>query len=209
MDPLILLAARENATWCDTVCRSVGVEGSIRPGLWASAARTPPLYPDAVTLDPATGELDVLGAIDSSPGASVKDSFCSLDLQGAGFAVLVEATWIAWTAPRAAREPWDEVGVEDWVAGHPDSPPFGETLLGDPTVRLLSRGSARFALHDDGSAVGVSNVVVDDDLWPAVVGEAARRHPGVPVVGYEHGEALAAALHAGAQALGPLRIWLR
>jgi hypothetical protein len=33
--------------------------------------------------------------------------------------------------------------------------------------------------------------------------------PGLPVVGYEHGEDLAAAREAGGQVLGPLRVWTR
>jgi hypothetical protein len=33
--------------------------------------------------------------------------------------------------------------------------------------------------------------------------------PGLPVVGYEHGEDLTAAREAGGQVLGPLRVWTR
>ncbi len=37
----------------------------------------------------------------------------------------------------------------------------------------------------------------------------AALRPGLPVVGYEHGAALAAAREAGCQVLGPLRVWAR
>jgi hypothetical protein len=46
-------------------------------------------------------------------------------------------------------------------------------------------------------------------LWRSAVLAAAALRPGLPVVGYEHGEDLAAAREAGGQVLGPLRVWTR
>jgi hypothetical protein len=37
----------------------------------------------------------------------------------------------------------------------------------------------------------------------------ASAFPHVPVVGYEHGDALRVALDFGARPLGPLRVWVR
>ncbi len=42
-------AARNNAQWCDVVCRFHGAHTEFGADAWTSATRTPPLYPDAVT----------------------------------------------------------------------------------------------------------------------------------------------------------------
>ena len=104
-DPLTL-AVRENAAWCDLVCRlhRFTPEGDGR--LWWSARRTPDLFPDAVTLVPDLSVLDVLGRINDSLGASVKDSFATLDLTDQGWTVLFDATWVA-RPPRSGAD--DEV----------------------------------------------------------------------------------------------------
>jgi hypothetical protein len=53
MEPdLVRIAARNNAGWCDAFCRTRGVVGHFGEDAWSSAERTPPLYPDAVTLVP-------------------------------------------------------------------------------------------------------------------------------------------------------------
>jgi hypothetical protein len=47
------------------------------------------------------------------------------------------------------------------------------------------------------------------ESWPRAVAAVASAFPGMPVVGYERGETLEAALAHGAEPLGPLRVWLR
>ncbi|MGE7387361.1 hypothetical protein ACQKM2_17955, partial [Streptomyces sp. NPDC004126] len=84
-------AARNNAEWCAAVSRS----GHFRDALWCSPHRTPPLYPDAVTLTPGATAAEVLAGVNTAaPGCSVKDSFAALDLAPAGFEVLFGAQWI-------------------------------------------------------------------------------------------------------------------
>ena len=46
-------------------------------------------------------------------------------------------------------------------------------------------------------------------LWTGVVRAVASLRPGLPIVGYERGEDLAAARRAGFTVLGSLRIWAR
>jgi hypothetical protein len=46
-------------------------------------------------------------------------------------------------------------------------------------------------------------------LWASALGAVAALRPGLPVVGYEHGEDLVAAGQAGCWILGPLRVWTR
>jgi hypothetical protein len=46
-------------------------------------------------------------------------------------------------------------------------------------------------------------------LWRSTLRAVAALRPGLPVVGYESGEDLAAARDAGGRVLGPLRVWTR
>ncbi|MEV6829859.1 hypothetical protein [Amycolatopsis sp. NPDC051102] len=181
-------AVAENAAWCALV----GGGGRWGPRAWTSASRTPAFYPDAVTLDPAATAADVLPFVDGSAGCSVKDSFATLDLPG--FSVLFEATWIA-CGPGVPEPGWRRVTEHAYPA--------------DPSVAVLSRGSAEVVAHRGDDVVGLSNFVGPDEHWPGAVAAVASAFPGLPVVGYEHGDALRVALDHGAQPLGPLRVWVR
>jgi hypothetical protein len=75
--PLVSVAAQNNAEWCDSFCRTHGVVGRFHTDSWFSPVRTPPYYPDAVTLLPDVSIERVLSGIDTSEGCSVKDSFAS------------------------------------------------------------------------------------------------------------------------------------
>ena len=99
----VQVAARNNAELCDLVCGAHGVTGVFSADAWTSTFRTPPFYPDAVTLDPAVDALGLLERIDGSQGASVKDSFATLDLGAHGFRVLFGAEWIFRAADAPAR----------------------------------------------------------------------------------------------------------
>ncbi|MGW0063193.1 hypothetical protein ACWDTT_25085 [Streptosporangium sandarakinum] len=88
-------AARNNADWCASVCRSHGIPNTFSETAWHSARRTPPYYPDAVTLHPDAVPTDFLSEIDTaSPGCSIKDSFAALDLTSDGFVKFFTAQWI-------------------------------------------------------------------------------------------------------------------
>ncbi|MCX5381280.1 hypothetical protein [Streptomyces sp. NBC_00091] len=226
---LLLAAARNNAEWCADVCRRHAFSGSV----WSSPRRTPPLYPDAVTLTPEASAAEVLGRIDTvSPGCSVKDSFAALDLTPAGFRVLFEAQWIHRPAGAAApagatdgRLEWSEVEstgeLSAWEAawdGEESTGLFHPGLLTEGIVFLAGRDAegvivAGAVASTGGGVVGVSNLFAVDDAdtdeaWAAVLAAVGARWPGLPVVGYEAGDDLAAAVRAGFGPLGPLRVWL-
>ncbi|WP_237291358.1 hypothetical protein [Streptomyces sp. Sge12] len=220
---LLRKAALNNAAWCDAVCRAHGVapryEGD---GLWVSPRRTPPMYPDAVTLEPGVpAERVLLGVDTDSPGCSVKDSFADLDLAGAGFEVLFEAQWIHRPAgaplPAAEAEAggpeWSEVTDAAELAGWEAASGgvFRPELLGEGTVFLAGRAGGRIVAgavaSTGGGVVGVSNVF--GAAWAGVLCAVAVRWPELDVVGYEHGEDLEAALRAGFTPIGPVRVWLR
>jgi hypothetical protein len=93
-------AARNNAIWCDTVCRAHGVPGEFHDALWINRHTVPRFYSNAVTLSDGRAKAAQLAhlqaLLDSRlPGSwSVKDSFRELDLTALGFQVLFEATWL-------------------------------------------------------------------------------------------------------------------
>ncbi|RJO78434.1 hypothetical protein D5S18_05990 [Nocardia panacis] len=226
-DELVRAAARENAQWCEVMCRTHGTVGEFEAAVWSSARRTPPLYPDAVTLRPEATAAEVLARIDrESPGASVKDSFGCLDLSEAGFGVLFEAHWIHRPASRprpATVRPWVRIGdaelsgwVAAWSGGELPGWVFRPELLAAESVSLLGcREHGRFVagavVHRAGPLVGVSNLfyagIPAEDAWSGCLNAIARWWPGHAVVGYEQGDDLAAAVGHGFDPIGVVRVW--
>ncbi|GAA2214095.1 hypothetical protein GCM10009850_095590 [Nonomuraea monospora] len=199
-------AALDNARWCDLMCRAHGVPGTFTPLAWTNPSRTPPYYPDAVTLSREATAADLLPHLDAGPGASIKDSFATLDLPG--FDVLFEAQWIHREAPAGTGAPWqvvqDEEGLAAWERACGLSGLFLPALLDEATVVHAPGLGSGAVLTATGPAVGVSNVFGD---WDGVLAAAAELFPGRPLVGYESDPA--PALRHGFTAIGPLRVWLR
>ncbi|MEU8672423.1 hypothetical protein AB0C71_36640 [Streptomyces anulatus] len=227
---LVLAAARNNAEWCAAMSRTHGSTGEFGAHAWAAPSRTPLYYPDAVTLVPGAGRAALVSRIDTvAPGASVKDSFADLDLTEAGFEVLFEAQWIHRPAGAPAPEPdlsWDVAGDPDalrawalaWDDGDGNADLFRPELLDDPATFVLAGHSAdgrvvagAVASRSD-RVVGISNVFAldcgPDTAWPVVLDAVNKLFPTLPVVGYEQGEDLAAAIRHGFEPVGPLRVWL-
>jgi len=98
------MAARDNAAWCSAMG---GVKGRLTDTYWYAQRRTAEFYPDAVTLHPTVDLEAMLAHIDLRPGASVKDSFATLDLAPFGFEVLFDAAWVRLADP-------GEKGAFDW-----------------------------------------------------------------------------------------------
>src|SRR5919199_2699420 len=94
---LVRVAARNNAEWCDAFCRTHGIAGRFDDDAWWSAVRTPPFYPDAVTLMPGADAGRILARVDGGPGCSIKDSFSDLDLSGEGSTSSSERSGCAWS----------------------------------------------------------------------------------------------------------------
>ncbi|PTH86471.1 hypothetical protein C9J60_19725 [Streptomyces sp. A244] len=224
---LVRAAARNNAQWCAVMGRAHGVASTFGGEAWAAARRTPVYYPDAVTLEPGADPEALVARIDTvSPGASVKDSFADLDLTGAGFRVLFEAEWIHRPAGVPVTAPdlaWDVArdpdALRDWAQAWDDgggnADLFRPGLLDDPETFVLAGRSADGRVTvgavagRSGDVVGVSNVFGPLHVaWPLVLHAAGRLFPALPVVGYEQGDDLAAALRHGFEAVGPLRVWV-
>jgi hypothetical protein len=223
----VTAAAGNNAEWCDAVCRSHGLPGTFSHDAWTNPRRTPPLYPDAVTLRAAASAPAVLAAIDTAtPGATVKDSFARLDLSADGFDVLFEAEWLyreASPRPRDVEE-WQQIrdpgALERWESAWAGAQGprglFRSELLDEPNVVVLSlerdgRIAAGAILSRSKAVVGVSNLFsLAGELaaaWPGCLAGAAQVWPGASVVGYEAGHELDAAHAAGFVSTGLLQVW--
>jgi hypothetical protein len=230
----ILLAARNNALWCDAVARSHGVACTVDDVAWTASTRTPPYYPDAVTLSPDAGEYDVLARVDDSDGCSVKDSWSRLDLSMEDFARLVvgEWVWLDLFGPARPAPPgrWQRVTTPDamaaWVrawASDPDAEAIlRPSLLDEPGVTFLAQRAsddrqapvvAGAIVNVTGDVAGLGNVfALDGDVeraWGAAAAAARDVVGGIPLVGWEAGASVDAAVAAGCERIGPLSVWLK
>jgi hypothetical protein len=228
---LARLAARNNAEWCDIFCRSHGVTGTFHSDAWASAVRTPARYPDAVALDRSLSGERILSYVDSSTGCSIKDSFAVMDLSPTGFRVLFEAEWIVRPPqpPPNARQGglhWelirDPAMLRAWEAARArDAPPtdsFLPALLSHPNVSIAAGYAGQEVIagaifNRSATAAGISNVFSNaDDLTQAYEGclrLVANDFPGLPIVGYEAGNALDAARSQDFRSVGRLVVWVK
>jgi hypothetical protein len=225
MHEIAVEATRNNAAWCDIVCRAHGLPTSYCAEAWISLRRSPPFYPDAITMVESVPGSWLLDRVDRSAGCSVKDSFASLDLSGDGFRVLFEAEWLYAPAVAGTEDDglrWIQVRTQEdlasWAAAHGGGDVFRPTMLDDPAVVILSAcdtdGTVEAGVvgNRSGSVIGISNVFAAGDrdrVWASAARAVADRFPGLPLVGYEHGDDLTAAHRAGFRSVGPLRVWLK
>lgn len=230
-------AARNNAAWCDAVCRAHGTAGEHSSAYWLHRHPTPPRYPNLVTLvasvEPAMSAIRALVRTPPAASWAIKDSFGVLPLKSIGFRILLEAEWIylpAHLAPAPQRTSalvWSRVDSEPMLAawenawGESAGAPrvFVPALLTRSDIAILAacdrtgRITAGVIANRTESAVGLSNFFArgDDDLRmrAGCVGAATTAFPGLPLVGYENGRDLAESRALGFKALGALRVWVR
>jgi hypothetical protein len=226
-DERVRVAVRNNAEWCDAFCRTHGIVGRFDASAWWSATRTPPLYPDAVTLAARTAAAPLLSRIDTSAGCSVKDSFADLELGGEGFEILFRAEWLRRDGPPSSVVPrWSPITtaaeLERWEAAWGGSTEeqrlFRAALLENETVAVCAQYEdetvvAGAIANRSSAVIGLSNVFhLGGDLesaWLAGARFAQTRWGAMPVVTYDSGESLAAARAAGFVTVGPLTVWVK
>lgn len=182
------------------------------------------------------GRLRAIARARSPSGLGVKDSFAKLDLSAAGYEILFEADWIwrehshadstgsaeAWACVTSAAEltAWESAWWGDArnKLDGPASCQFPASLLESPNHRFFFklRGQAVVAgaiANRSPGVVGLSNAFsvssANFDDWEGLIQCAGEHFPGVPLVGYERGAALACATSAGFVPVGALRVWNR
>jgi hypothetical protein len=187
MESATLLAAKNNAAWCDLVCRSHGIPGAFNEHYWLNRGSVPRFYPNMVTLSESRPSVAAQmaraeEAMAAAPlrSLSVKDSFSTLGLDSLGFGRLFDASWI-WRPP-ATRVEWDPAAAITWShvndgaglarwedawadASAPAGPgrTFRDTLLGQPAVAFVAalregRIVGGFAANVADGVVGLSNL---------------------------------------------------
>ena len=187
------IAARNNAAWCDAVCRAHGGETATTGATWHNASPSPRFYPNIVTLRERQ-EADVLATLqrldDRLPaGWGIKDSFADLHLRSRGFAPVFEASWIWRDAsasfPRCSADEtlawacvgddealarWERAWDGDAAEAGTARRQFPVTLLEDSAIVFVAgrRGDRIVAggvFNLAAGAVGISNVFAPmDDL---------------------------------------------
>ena len=141
---------------------------------------------------------------------SVKDSFAELDLSRLGFEVLFEASWIHTTMP--------SFGPSSDIVWQRETQSSARLPFDDPDFALFT-GRRGFGVVAGGMAyraagvVGLSNVVAEAAdavaVWRTLILLASQTFPRQPLVGYESGGELQAALDAGFEMGDPLRVWVK
>jgi len=224
--PIVAIAARNNAEWCHAFSATHGVCGIFESDWWRSRSRTPPYYPDAVTFVRNAAAAVLLERIELGAGCSVKDSFADLDLGREGFEILFRADWLS-LEPETAAEPgnWSVVTtpiqLAQWEAGWAGSTGgvcnfFRPALLVHGSLALLASVSgdrvvAGAVAYRSEAVIGLTDLFdAGGDLeaaWRSAAAAASARWGPLPIVGYDLGESLVAAHHAGFVTVGELAVW--
>lgn len=225
MDSRLRRAVDASIGWYEDLCTLHGVGSIVADDIWSTLDRPPPLHSDAVVIEPTVSADRVLARIDGRDGCGVKDSFATMDLRGDGMDLLFSATWMHRearpTRERAVPAGWAAVttasALADWTAQHDTADVLLPPLLRRGHFCILARRVedrivAGAVARLGSGTVDVSNVysvpghVVD---WTELADVIGAYFPGRPLVGYERGAALAAAVEAGFAPVGDLRVWIR
>jgi hypothetical protein len=234
MDDEQLGCIRNNAEWCDLVCRSHAVPGTYERSLWIQPRIGPEFYPNAITL--TKGDIQeqterIAGLSASRSGISVKDSFNALDLSALGMRRLFEAEWI-WLEPGQGGlsfdrpERWSKIESaaeltlwqSAWRGASHGPTVFLPSLLDHPSVAFIAAWSGSAILagcalnRDSNDIVGLSNffspAAARHAYVTAAVHHATGFAQGAPLAGYESGSDLTIMKSCGFRSVGALSIWV-
>lgn len=225
MDQRLRSAVDASIGWYDDICALHGVGSILDDGVWSALETPPPLHSDAVAVEPEVTADRVIARLDGRVHCGVKDSFATMDLSGEGMDLLFSATWIHREAgkglERRAPSGWGAVTTAAelavWTGQHDTSDVLLPPLLQRAHFRILAkyvdnRIVAGAVARLGSGTVDVSNVhaIPGHQLdWAELSTVIDTHFPGRPLVGYERGEDLNAALDGGFAPVGELRVWLR
>ncbi|WP_336785177.1 hypothetical protein [Paenibacillus sp. MMO-177] len=216
-------AVLNNIVWCGIVCETHGIAATSRKHIWKTTSKSPPYYPDVITSSRHVTVDEVIDIIANKETTGIKDSFANLDLSPFDFEVLFTADWI-YHAPVASLESiqpgWCHVTTEhelaDWTSAHGLENVIKPELLERRDVKIYLKKNkdevSGFIANLGANAIGISNVFSSaniENTWSDIHNIVSLDFPGLPMVGYESGTDLTAALKSGWTTVGPLRVWVR
>jgi len=223
MNERVDTAVLNNIVWCGIVCETHGIAGISKKHVWATTSKSPTFYPDVITSSRHVAVGDVADIMGEREVFSIKDSFANLDMSPFGFGMLFEAEWIhhapltnSDSVPPAWRLATTESEFAEWTFSRGSENVIRPDVLKRRDVKVFTyehmgkRGG--FIANLGADAVGISNVFSEgnsEHLWPDIHKVVSAEFPGLPMVGYERGADLAAALRSGWTAAGPLRVWVK
>jgi len=235
-DQRATLAAHSNADWY-AMMFDIHQIGYVRSDIAFLATASPPRYHSwMTTLDPQAQENlhQLVEQNVQQTGFGIKDAFNSLQLEALGLVELFSASWLfADDIQPASTNNWVQITTASdlllWEAawnanGSPSSQrQFPDEILSRKDVviwgRKVSTGfDAGVIANVSAECVGLSNCF-GKDAYPAAATLCAQladaqENPSapskrVPVVGYERGNDLDAAVALGFEATGPLSVWVK
>lgn len=216
-------AVLNNIVWCGIVCDLHGLTQTSNEHVWGLLSKAPELYPDVITSSRHATSEEVKDFIGNREIFSIKDSFANLDMVPFGFEILFEAKWIyhaldadvdfvqsAWTVVTT------ETDLAQWTSASGLQKVIKPDLLKQKDVKIfmhkeLNGEISGFITNFSANTVGISNVFSNSkkSVWSDIVKIVSAHFPGIPMVGYEDGDALTAALLSGWSSIGPLRVWIK
>lgn len=216
-------AVINNIVWCGIVCETHGITATSRKHIWRTTSKSPPYYPDMITSSRYVTVDEVIDIIDNKEITGIKDSFANLDLSPFDFEMLFTADWI-YHAPVVNLESnqpgWCRVTTEnelaDWTSAIGLENVIKPELLDRRDVKIYLNKKkdevSGFIANLGANVIGISNVFSSaniENTWSDIHNIVPLDFPGLPMVGYESGTDLTAALKSGWTTVGPLRVWVR
>lgn len=226
-DQRAIIAAQNNADWYSMMFDIHGLRYR-RSQIAFLGTDSPPSYHSwMTTLDPqAHAELmQLVEQNDYRPTFGIKDAFDCLALHDKNFTERFSATWIyAEAVQESDTSRWTRIATVDdlllWEAawkrgGSPtDRQQFPAAILDRSDVVMWGRTGtdgfdAGVIANSSKDCIGLSNCF-GQNAYPAAATLCSQvASGGRPIVGYERGDDLAAALNVGFTTTGTLRIWSR
>lgn len=224
LDSPLHSAIRNNIIWCEKVSEMHGGIHITKDNVWGLTTKAPKFYPDVITTNKAVTSQEVVEFIGNREILSIKDSFSNLDMSLLGYKILFEAEWIC-HAPIPVQvsitTDWHTIQTEEevvnWTTACELEGIITADILRHPDVKIFKKGvfndEKGFIVNQGAKVIGISNVFSKDgnnkEYWSEIPQIVSTRFLRLPLVGYEHGEGLKAALKSGWKSIGPLRVWIK
>ncbi|MFC7391429.1 hypothetical protein [Scopulibacillus cellulosilyticus] len=224
MNTHIEQAVKNNIIWCGIVSESHGIPYYCNGGVWGLLSEAPPLCPDIITAGMDVTDQEVADFIGDRNISTIKDSFANLDMASIGFKVLFNAVWIYHppvSVSESAKLGWRVITKKEdltkWTYAHDSEKVIKYNLLDRDDVKIFIKEKedeiSGFIANLGAGVIGISNAFsmeyTNEALWKDIVQAVSTEFQNLPIVGYEQGNSLKAALSCGWESLGPLRIWIR